>query len=94
MSKLSLNAKVVLQDKNLVQAPNDDVLYMMNLKTGNYLYLNQVATQIWQHIKSPIVVSEVCQKLEAEFEVAPAQCQKEVLAFLRELEKLGNLEIR
>jgi hypothetical protein len=40
------------------------------------------------------VVSEVCQKLEAEFEVAPAQCQKEVLAFLRELEKLGNLEIR
>jgi hypothetical protein len=94
MSKLSLNAKVVLKDKNLVQAPNGDVMYMMNLKTGNYLYLNPVATQIWQHIKNPIVVSEVCQKLEAEFEVAPAQCQKEVLAFLRELEKLGNLEIR
>jgi hypothetical protein len=94
MSKLSLNAKVVLKDKNLVQAPNGDVLYMMNVKTGKYIYLNQVATQIWQHIKTPIVVAEVCQKLESEFDVAPAQCQKEVLTFLAELEKLGNLEIR
>jgi hypothetical protein len=94
MSQLRLDSTVSLKDKDLVQAPNGGVLYMMNLKTGKYIYLNEVATQIWQHIKTPIAVAEVCRKLEAEFEVTPLQCQKEVLAFLGQLENMGNLEIR
>ncbi len=93
MTTLNLNSKVVLKDQNLVQAPNGDVLYMMNVKNGDYLYLNEVATQIWQHIKSPIRVLEVCQQLEAEFDVGFEQCQTEVLTFLSKLEQLGNLEI-
>ncbi len=93
MRTISLNSKVVLKDQNLVQAPNGDVLYMMNVKNGDYLYLNEVATQIWQHIKSPIQVLEICQHLEAEFDVTFEQCQQEVLAFLGKLEQLGNLEI-
>lgn len=94
MSKLTLNSSVVLRQKDLVQAPNGDVLYMMNLKNGDYLYLNEVATQIWQRIKTPIVVAEVCRQLELVFAVPQEQCQSEVLAFLREIERRGNLDVR
>ncbi len=90
---VNLNSTVVLKDQNLVQAPNGDVVYMMNVKNGDYLYLNEVATQIWGQIKSPIRVLEVCRQLEAEFDVSFEQCQTEVLAFLSKLEQLGNLEI-
>jgi DNA-directed RNA polymerase delta subunit len=91
---IHLSATVVVNVQNWVQVPNGDVLYMMNLKTGKYLYLNEVATEIWRHLKTPITVSEICQKLEAAFEVDAAQCQKEVLSFLAQLKQEGNLEIR
>jgi DNA-directed RNA polymerase delta subunit len=93
MSQIKLDVKVVLNDQHWVQAPNGDVLYMMNVKTGKYLYLNEVATEIWRHIKTPITVQEICLKLEAAFDVDAAQCQNEVIGFLNKLKQEGNLEI-
>ena len=94
MNEIKLDVKVVFNDQNWVQAPNGDVMYMMNLKTGKYLYLNEIATEIWQHIKTPITVAEICQKLEAAFEVSSTQCQQEVFGFLKKLQQEGTLEIR
>ncbi len=91
---LTLDSTVWLEQQKFVEAPEGEVLYMMNQQTGSYLYLNEVATVIWKQLKSPIQVSSLCQHFERKFEVSPHECQAEVLRVLGQLERMGSLQVR
>lgn len=58
---------------------------MMSIEAGNYYNLNPMGGRIWALIAQPMTVSALCETLRGEFEVEPAQCETEVLAFLNAL---------
>ena len=43
---------------------------ILNLKTGLYYGLNEVGATIWEQIQSPKTFQEICDLIEAEYEVA------------------------
>lgn len=63
---------------------NDDVV-MMDIEKGTYYGLESVAAEIWKLVKEPISVNSLCEKLTAEYNIAPEQCRQDVTVFLQEL---------
>ena len=62
-------------------------LVLMDTKTGDYLGINAVGTQIWNLLIDSKSVLELVTDLINRFEVTESQCQAEVENFLSELEK-------
>lgn len=58
---------------------------MMNLETGQYFVLNDVASRIWELIEEPIVVTEVINSLLKEYDIDNKSCATEVIEFLSRL---------
>lgn len=54
--------------------------------------LNEVAGRIWELIDGKTPVSRICHTIEAEFEVDHEQAQRDIEAFVEQLEKAGAIE--
>ncbi len=64
---------------------------MMDLEKGNYYGLNRVGARIWALLEQPASVRSLCDRLLAEYEVEPDECERTVTAFVRDLLDRGVL---
>lgn len=71
--------------ENLMTAPADRDLVILNLKGNNYLALNDMGRRIWELLQTPHRVDDLCQQLSGEFDATPEQIAGDVLPFLTEL---------
>ena len=82
-----------LPETRLQLAPNQsssvlgDETILINYEVGNYYELNEVGGTVWAFLQDnqPHTVQDIEAHVLAEFEVSPAQCRDELLAFLTEL---------
>lgn len=81
------------QNKNILAQPLQDHIVMLNIDSGKYFSLNQVATAIWDLLEEPRSIDEICEKLVLEFEVNTENCVKEIEDYLKKMEKLKLVEI-
>ncbi len=84
--------KIQRKDDQLLSSPLADEIVMMNVKTGDYLGLNGVATSIWNLLEKPITIDEICHELLEEYEIDKATCAEKTIEFLIKL-KEDNLII-
>ena len=82
--QLTLETIIRRSDALLSTSLGDDVV-MMDVEQGVYYGLEPVAARIWTLTEEPLSVGSLCERLVTEYQISPAQCQQEVLAFLREL---------
>lgn len=89
--KLSLSC-IVSRTQDHVSTELDGETVLMCIKQGNYYGLDKILSRVWTIIEKPIMVSDLCEELMKEFEVAREKCEKDILAVLNELlnEKLLN----
>ncbi|MCC6602912.1 MAG: lasso peptide biosynthesis PqqD family chaperone [Anaerolineae bacterium] len=88
MASLTSDSRVV-RSEEFITSTVDNELVMMSLEKGTYYGLDAIGSQIWENIAAPTTIDALCQKLVDEFDVDPAQCQADVLAFLNELHREG-----
>lgn len=85
-SKIPLSShSIVTRNGEVVDAKIDGEVVAMNMDSGTCYGLNMVGSRVWDLLGNRIHVSDVCAKLNAEFEVAPDVCERQVLALLEEL---------
>lgn len=74
--------------------PHPDVVYtelqngeavLLHLDTQTYYSLNETGTLIWQSVEQGLPVSDISQKLQEQYEVAPTQAQQSVTTLLQDL---------
>ena len=82
--QLTLDTIIRRSDALLSTNLGDDVV-MMDIEQGAYYGLEAVAARIWALTEQPVSVGTLCERLVTEYQIAPAQCQEEVLAFVNEL---------
>lgn len=75
----------IIRDKGLVSCDLDGETALMSVENGKYYALDPIGSRIWVLLEQARAVSDLCALLLQEFEVEPAQCQKDVLDFLHEL---------
>ena len=76
---------VVAQIEELVSSDPDGETVMMSIKNGKYYGMDAIGSRIWELIKQPRSVSELCGILLTEFNVDRERCEKDVLVFLNKL---------
>lgn len=84
MTEVHLHTRVTQAPDILVSNAADE-LVMMSLASNVYAALNPTGTRIWRELQQPLIVMELCQRLETEFDVAPKTCQQDVLGLLNEM---------
>lgn len=63
----------------------DDELVVIHLDSNAYYGFDSIGRRIWELIEQPRSIIDVCAALCEEFDVAPEECESDVLAFLEEL---------
>ncbi len=77
---------------DLFASPIDDEVVMFDTKKGKFYGLNEIATEIWNNLETPLTVHELCEVLIEEFEVSRQECLKSLLTFLPGLLDKGIIE--
>ena len=77
---------------NQVSSELGDEVVILDLRSGVYHGLSRVGAFAWSLIQNPSLVAGVCDRIVAEYEVAPDRCQADLLALLGELKDKGLIE--
>ena len=66
---------------------------ILHLTSGVYYALDPVGARIWNLLQKPTSAQRLCDAILAEYDVEAQQCQKDVLALLRDLLAQGLIEV-
>lgn len=64
---------------------------MMSIERGKYFALEASGQRIWEMMAEPVQVSDIVDRLTAEYDVPRERCEAEVLQFLGDLKQNGLL---
>ncbi|MGO9170887.1 MAG: PqqD family protein [Rhodomicrobium sp.] len=84
---------VVKQAADQVSCNLNGEYAILNLKSTLYFGLNQTGAHIWEAMKEPIAVTDICETVCSRFDVGEEQCRSDTLALVGALEKAGLIEI-
>jgi hypothetical protein len=89
---LSLGSIVQVSSRQASTQLDGEVM-ILGMDAGEYFSLTDVGSRIWELLQSPIRVQDLCSRLQAEYAVAPSQCEPEVCSLLANLAEAGLIEI-
>ncbi len=81
---LSLTSVVKLTN-DLISAPIDDEVVILSVERGNYYGLDEIGTEIWQRLESPVRVDVLCADLAAKYAGDRQTIERDVLTLLESL---------
>lgn len=90
--ELPSDALIVRRDDGHLTNPVGEETVLLDLKTGDYLGLDPVASSIWGHLQTPQTLSSILAKLQQEYEVDELRCRTDTLEFLDRIEALGLMQ--
>jgi hypothetical protein len=82
----------VKQSKHQVSCDLNDEVAILNLKSTLYFGLEEVGAYIWQALREPLAVSELCKAVLDRFDVDESRCHTDVFEFLTTLDQAGLVE--
>lgn len=88
LSPLS-SGTVVARSDGFIEAEIDNEVVALSIEHGTCYGLNRVGSRIWNLLSTPIRISDLCEKLLAEYKVDLNVCQRQVIDLLEELRAEG-----
>lgn len=76
---------IVVKNSEMLSSDMDGDVVMMSIEDGEYYSIDPTGARIWDLLKEPVKVGDICTRLLTEYDVGPEQCQKEMIAFLNKL---------
>lgn len=89
---LPVGAIVVAADGQ-ISCNLDGQAAILNLSSGTYYGLDEVGAAVWDLIASPRRVGEICHALMQSYDVDAAQCHRDLVVLLCELEEHGLVKV-
>jgi hypothetical protein len=87
--RMSIEPTYTLRADGLAAQHLDDEVVVLDLVTSSYLLLNATGATLWPVLQSGATLARLVEVLVAEFEIAGDIAERDVTAFLAELERLG-----
>lgn len=84
--------RVVLQ-KQLVHQELDGEMVILDMQSGKYFGIDEVGCRIWQLVEQDTSLPAILQTLLTEYEVEEAECRRQVIDFLNDLERAGLIAL-
>lgn len=90
---MALNEKSVLARNNeMMFTSMDHEIVVLNIARNNYIGLDEIGGRIWELLKTPLQVNELCRQLSQEYEASVERIEAGVLPFLADMESEGMIQ--
>lgn len=89
---LTLDAQLWIPENVLFTSVEQDAI-LLNTRTNQYYVLEEVGMRLWELLKQAGGVREVYQALLDEYEVSPAELERDLLELLGHLMENGLVEM-
>jgi hypothetical protein len=83
------SSDVLVRADRHVSAPIGEQVAMLDVDSGRYYLLDDIATFIWGRLTDPTQVKSLLSALQERYDVSPEQCDADVLRFLSDLHDKG-----
>ncbi len=84
---------VISRIDTFVATSLDGEVIMMSMETGQYIHLDDIATDVWSRVETPASFAEVVSTLCDLYDVGQEQCREQTAALVGRLADLGVLAI-
>ncbi len=84
---------LLIRSDAVVSAPMGEEVAMMDMESGKYFVLAEVAASIWERLSEPVRPAVLCEALAEVYDVPMERCRAEVLAFLENAHDKGLVRI-
>lgn len=74
----------VKQNPGVLSAEVGEAVVLLHAERNAYFDMDAVGAEVWRRIGEPTAIGDVCQALEALYEVDAATCEADVVAFLED----------
>lgn len=71
----------------------EDDAFLLNTRTNQYFLLEEVGARLWYLFKKGLSLREAYERIGTEYDVAPAQLEKDLLELLAEMKENGLVEV-
>lgn len=85
---------IVVRSGNHLSATVDGDTVLLDSDTSVYYGMNEVGTEVWEHLQSPASVAEVQSRIADEYDVKEAVVAADVTEFLTDLIEVDLVEVR
>jgi hypothetical protein len=79
------SGNIVVRDDEPIAATVDGEIVILSAKAEAYFGLGEIGSDIWGMIATPRLVSDICANLVEDYDVDPATCERDTVAFLTKL---------
>ncbi|MBR6626501.1 MAG: PqqD family protein [Lachnospiraceae bacterium] len=85
------NAVIVFKKKlNVTELAGEKV--MVDFETGKYFLIKGVGNDIWDMLQEETTPAQIIEKLLAEYDVTPEECEKAVMEFLDKVKEYNFID--
>ena len=88
---MKLSDKIRIPDAVLARQVGEETV-MLDLAKGTYFGLEPVGARIWQLLGQGMTLAQVCEVMISEYDVAPADIERDVLDLVQDLASQGLIE--
>ncbi len=83
-----MNSSDTIQlDPSLLYSKVGDEIVLLTVESGKYFKVDSIGSRIWELIKEPSTIDNVCNQLLEEYDVSREQCLEEMIPFLEKLKE-------
>ncbi len=86
MKSLELDTTIQL-DPSLLYSKIGDEIVLLTVESGKYFKVDAVGSRIWELIKEPTTIHNLCGKLIEEYDISSEQCYEDIAPFLERLKE-------
>ena len=90
--EISIESRIFRKPNNLSNRIDNEVV-ILNVDKGEYNGLDEIGSDIWNQLESPLVISDLISEMMEKYNVDEHQCTLDVIDFITELEKAGLINI-
>ncbi len=85
---------IVVRRGDILEAQVSEETVLMSVETGQYFNLTTTSRAIWERLKTPVCVRDLCTELAAAYQTPLETVETDTLAFLGYLEAQNMIETR
>jgi hypothetical protein len=83
----------IRRKESYVDTELDEEVILMHVSSGQIFGMDETARQIWKLLAEPITFGHLVDALLEKFEIERGTCEKDVSAFLGDLQNRGLIDI-
>ena len=90
---ISVQSVVVAVSEKLSSQVGGDAV-VLDMQSGKYFGFEAVGARIWELVQQPRKVSDIRDAVLREYDADPAECERDLLAFLQQMQEAGLIEVK